>query len=69
MTLNQRLDQMGPHYRAICGRLHRAVAMIEHAAGSNPPNMSLARLEAVIRMIVETGADLEEAYRALKQSD
>jgi hypothetical protein len=66
MILNERLDQMGPQYRAICGRLRRALAMIEDAAGSNPPDMSLARLEAVIRIIIETGADLEKAHKALK---
>jgi hypothetical protein len=57
---------MGPQYRAICGRLYRALAIIEDAAGSNPPNISLSRLEIVIRMIIETGADLEEAHKALK---
>jgi hypothetical protein len=66
MTLNERLDQMGPQYRAICGRLHRALTMIENAAGSDPPNMSLTRLEAVIKLIIETGADLEKAHKTLK---
>ena len=66
MTLNERLDQMGPQYRAICVRLNRALVMIEDAARSVPPNMSLTRLEAVIRIIIETGADLEKAHNALK---
>jgi hypothetical protein len=67
MTLNERLDQLGPQYRAICGRLHRALLMIEAAARSDPPDMSLTRLEAVIKIIIETGADLEKAHKALKR--
>jgi hypothetical protein len=39
--------------------------MIEDAAGSDPPNTSRTRLEAVIRIIIETGADLENAHKAL----
>ena len=64
MTLNQRLDQMGPQYRAICGGLHRAVTIIEDAAGSNPPSMSASRLETVIRIIINLAADLEQAQKA-----
>jgi hypothetical protein len=36
LTFNQRLDQMGPRYRAVCGLLTRAFAIIEDAAGSDP---------------------------------
>jgi hypothetical protein len=66
LTLNQRLDQMGPRYRAVCGRLSRALAIIEDAAGSDPPHMSPTRLEAVIGMVAETATELAEAQKELK---
>jgi hypothetical protein len=59
MTLNQRLDQMGPHYRAASGLLSRALAIIEDAEGSNPPYMSPDRLELVHKCVVEAAAKLE----------
>jgi hypothetical protein len=59
MTLNQRLDQMGPHYRAVSGLLFRALAILEDAAGSNPPYMSPDRLELVHKCVAEAAAELE----------
>ena len=63
LTLNQRLDQIGPRYRAICGGLARALAIIEDAAGSDPPEMSPARLQAVLEMVTEAAAELAEARK------
>lgn len=63
LTLNQRLDQMGPRYRAIAGRLHRALAIIEDAASSDPPEMSPARFELVFESVTQAAADLAEARK------
>src|SRR5262245_12831151 len=63
LTFNERLDQMGPQYRAVCGRLTRALAIIEAAASSNPPNMSPTQLEFVVRLVAESGADLAEVQK------
>lgn len=63
LTFNQRLDQMGPRYRAVCGRLNRAFAIIEDAASSDPPDMSPARLQAVLEMINEAATELAEAQK------
>ena len=65
MTFNQRLDQMGPHYRAASGNLSRALAIIEDAASSNPPYMSSDRLELVHKCVVEAAAELE-AQKGIK---
>ncbi len=65
LTLNQRLDQMGPQYREICGRLHRVVAVIEHAASSDPPVMSPANLDWVLEVIPAVAALLAEARKEL----
>jgi hypothetical protein len=65
LTFNQRLDQMGPRYRAVCGLLTRALAIIEDAAGSDPPDMS-PRLQAVLEMVNEAAAELAEARKEVK---
>ncbi len=67
LTLNQRLDQMGPQYREICGRLHRVVDVIEHAASSDPPVMSPANLDFVLERITAVAALLAEARKEFGQ--
>ncbi len=66
LTFNQRLDQMGPRYRAVCGRLTRAFAIIEDAAGSDPPDMSPTRLQSVLEMVNEAATELAEARKEVK---
>jgi hypothetical protein len=63
LTMNQRLDHMGPRYRAIAGLLHRALAIIEDAAISDPPSMSLTRLELVLEQVTAAAAELAEARK------
>jgi hypothetical protein len=63
LTFNQRLDQMGPRYRAVCGLLTRALAIIEDAASSDPPDMSHTRLQAVLEMVNEAATKLAEALK------
>jgi hypothetical protein len=66
MTLNQRLDQMGPRYRAVSGSLYRALAIIENAAASDPPSMSPTQLELVLRLVTESAAELAATRKELK---
>jgi hypothetical protein len=63
LTFNQRLDQMGSRYRAVCGLLTRAFAIIEDAASSDPPHISAARLQAVLKMVNEAAAELAETRK------
>ena len=64
LTLNQRLDQMAPNnipgYRGVCGLLARALAIMEDAASSDPPNMPPERLDVVCKDVAEA---LEELRR------
>ncbi len=69
MTLNERLDQIGPQYRAICEHLHRALTTIEDAADFNPPSMSLHRLETVMSYVIQAARDLEKVHKLLKGSE
>jgi hypothetical protein len=62
-SLNQRLDEMGPGYRAIFGRLTRVLAMIEHAASTKPPRMTPKQFEAAIDLLESSTAELKEAAR------
>jgi hypothetical protein len=62
-TLNQRLDEMGPRYRAIFGRLTRALAMIEYAASEKPPRMTPAQFETAIELLESSAAELKEAAK------
>jgi hypothetical protein len=39
--LNERLDEMGIHYRPIYENLTRVLAIIENASTLNPPHMTL----------------------------
>jgi hypothetical protein len=63
LTINQRLDQIGPQYREVRGRLHRALAIIEDAAVSTPPHMSPERLQLILGLITESAAELAEILR------
>jgi hypothetical protein len=60
-TLNQRLDQMGPHYRAVCGQLHRVLAITEAHASTDPPHMEHNTLELVIRLLSEVNTELQSS--------
>jgi len=62
-TLNQRLDEMGPRYRAIFGRLTRVLAMIEYAASQKPPRMTPKQFEVAIDELVSSTALLKEAAK------
>jgi hypothetical protein len=65
-TLNQRLDDMGPSYRTIFGRLTHVLAMIEYAASQKPPRMTPAQIETAIDDLESSTALLKEAA---KESD
>ena len=62
-SLNQRLDEMGPRYRAIFGRLTRVLAMIEHAASKKPQCVTSAQFEVAIDSLVSSTAELKEAAK------
>jgi hypothetical protein len=66
LTFNQRLDHMGPRYRAVCGTITRALAIIEAAAMSDPPDMPPARLQVVLALVNEAAAELAEARKESK---
>jgi hypothetical protein len=69
LTFNQRLDQMGPRYRAVCGQLTRVFAIIEDAASSDPPEMSPARLQAILEMVNQAATELAEAHKETAPRD
>lgn len=60
-SLNQRLDEMGPYYRAIFGRLTQVLAIVENAASKNPPRMTPAQFETTIENLESSAAWLREA--------
>jgi hypothetical protein len=62
-NLNQRLDEMGPHYRAIFGRLTRVLAIVEAAASQNPPRMTTGQFETAIENLESSAAWLREAAK------
>jgi hypothetical protein len=62
-SLNRRLDEMGPRYRAIFGKLTRVLAMIENAASKKPPNMTSRQFETAIDHLESSTAELKEAAR------
>ncbi len=62
-TLNQRLDKMGPSYRAIFGRLTRALAIIESAASTKPPRMTPNQFEVAIDCLAASTAELKDAAK------
>ena len=61
--LNQRLDEMGPHYRAIFGRLTRVLAIIENASSKKPPGMTSGQFNTVIENLESSAAWLREAAK------
>ena len=61
--LNQRLDEMGPRYRAIFGRLTCVLAIIDHAASNKPYCMTPLQFEGAIDNLVSSTAELEEAAK------
>jgi hypothetical protein len=61
--LNQRLDEMGPRYRAIFGALTRVLAVIENAASKKPPRMTTAQFEMTIELLESSAAELREAAK------
>jgi hypothetical protein len=61
--LNQRLDEMGPRYRAIFGGLTRVLAVIENAASKNPPHMTPAQFEMTIELLESSTAELKAAAK------
>ncbi len=67
-SLNQRLDKMGPRYRAIFGRLTRALAIIESAASTKPPRMTPKQFELAIDCLASSTAELKEAAEESEHS-
>ena len=56
LTLNQRLDLMAPNYRfrAVCGQLHRVMAIIENAAMYDPPRIFTPdQLDGLSKMVTD----------------
>ena len=63
-TLNERLDEMGPRYRGIFGRLTRVLAVIENAASKKPPRMTSAQFEMTIELLESSATELTEAAKS-----
>jgi hypothetical protein len=66
-TLNQRLDQMGPRYRAVYGKLYRVLAILEDASRSEPPYLEPSRLESIRGMVAQTAAELGGSSERIKE--
>jgi hypothetical protein len=69
LTMGERLDKMGPHYREVYGALHRALAIIEDVASSNPPYMAPTRLDQVCRSVTNAARALVKIQEEAKTQE
>jgi hypothetical protein len=60
--LNERLDEMGIHYRPIYGNLTRVLAIMEHASTLSPPHMTEAQFRSCTDCLITSMEHLSQAY-------
>jgi hypothetical protein len=66
-TLNQRLDEMGQHYRPIVGMLSEVLAIIDAASLETPPRMTEAQFQCCAKDLAESMAHLLDAAKEAGQ--